>query len=188
MRMVLLVLFLVSFAVYVSAIVWLFRRPDRMPVRMRALSSVGIIVAGIHVAYLATTPLEQVSAFCALVVYLLGLVLFLWAGASIRGNRLPIAFSNTQPARVVRDGPYAFLRHPFYVAYSLTWLAGLLATRSLVVGATVLVMGAFYLAAAREEERQLLLSPLANDYRDYRKATGAVIPWVGRRPTRRDPA
>jgi protein-S-isoprenylcysteine O-methyltransferase Ste14 len=188
MRLVLLGLFLVSFAVYVSAIVWLFRRPDRMPARMRALSSVGMVVAGVHVVYLAITPLEPMSASGALVVYLLGLVLFLWAGASIRAHRLPIAFSNTQPARVVRDGPFAFLRHPFYVAYSLTWLGGLVATRSLVVGATVLVMGAFYVSAALEEERQLLRSPLANDYRDYRKGTGAVIPWAGRRSTRRDPA
>jgi protein-S-isoprenylcysteine O-methyltransferase Ste14 len=186
MRLILLALFSVSFLAYASAIAWLFRRPDRMPGRMRALSIVGLIAAGVHVAYLATMPVGRASAPAALIVYLLGLLLFVWASVTIRRQRLPIAFSSLAPVRVTRDGPYRFLRHPFYVAYSLTWIAGVVATRSLVVGATALVMGAFYVSAAIKEERQLLSSPLADDYREYRRRTSAWIPWLGRRSARHD--
>jgi hypothetical protein len=41
-------------------------------------------------------------------------------------------------------------------------------------------MGSFYLAAATQEEREFLASPMATDYARYRERTGCFFPRLSR--------
>ena len=72
------------------------------------------------------------------------------------------------------DGPYAYVRHPFYASYLLYWVAGAFISNWL--WASVFVMGCLYFTAIRQEENRFGFSPLAASYEAYRRQTGALIP------------
>jgi protein-S-isoprenylcysteine O-methyltransferase Ste14 len=76
----------------------------------------------------------------------------------------------------MQDGPYRFVRHPFYACYLLTWAAGAIATGRVSLMFTFLTMLVIYASAARMEERKFEGSPLATSYRRYRARTGMFVP------------
>jgi protein-S-isoprenylcysteine O-methyltransferase Ste14 len=76
---------------------------------------------------------------------------------------------------LVTSGPYCWVRHPFYVAF----LLGMTATAIVLANWLVLIIGlmAFTMLAirSRKEEANLELR-FGDDYRGYRKRTGAFFP------------
>jgi protein-S-isoprenylcysteine O-methyltransferase Ste14 len=77
---------------------------------------------------------------------------------------------------VFSGGPYRWIRHPFYLSYSIAWFAGVVALADRRLLLTPLVMLGFYAAAAYREERQMLRGPAAAEYRAYRRQAGVLIP------------
>lgn len=110
--------------------------------------------------------------------YLSANLLFWWS-VRAHGERPPaVAFDPGTPAALVVDGPYRYVRHPFYTSYPLAWTAGCLATANPWLLLTVVWMSGFYYAAARGEEAAILGSEHADVYRAYRKRTGMFLPKV----------
>lgn len=106
--------------------------------------------------------------------------LFWWALATHGRRRRPaFAFVPVAPACLVRGGPYRLVRHPIYTAYLLAWLAGAVAVGLPWLLLAVVLMGALYYRAARQEERSFLAGPLAPQYREYHQRTGMFLPWPG---------
>jgi protein-S-isoprenylcysteine O-methyltransferase Ste14 len=132
------------------------------------------IFAGLHLW--AILGRELLGPFTALACYAAGAILFWSAIAATRGRQLPACFQRRAPVAVVSEGPYRFIRHSFYVSYSFVWVAGFAACRWWPLAVSVLVMGAVYYSAARQEERDLLEGPLCEDYRAYMLRTGAFLP------------
>ena len=54
---------------------------------------------------------------------------------------------------------YRWIRHPFYTAYNLTWIAGFVASGWWPAAVSAIVMAVLYDRSAREEERGFLLGP-----------------------------
>lgn len=157
-----------SFIVYGLAIQRFFARPDGMRPQMRRLSLVGTLGAASHLISLAFLRIQSLPWLAtALLLYASGLILFGWAWHATRDSPLPLAFSTTQSLGLVTSGPYRFVRHPFYVAYSLTWLAGTIAAPNVVVVAASATLVALYVDAARGEERQMLSGVFGGAYREY---------------------
>jgi len=104
------------------------------------------------------------------------LVLF-WALRANSKRRLSFAFSDEVPARINRDGPYGFLRHPFYSSYCAAWIAAGLAARHEAVWILAVFAVALYGWLAIREERQFLASELAQEYERYRAETSMLFPW-----------
>jgi protein-S-isoprenylcysteine O-methyltransferase Ste14 len=73
-------------------------------------------------------------------------------------------------------GPYRYVRHPFYLNYMLAFLGVAVAFPSLkVVGVCALDIGlSVYMAI--DDERMLLASPIAVNYRVYRGRVGMFVP------------
>nr|AEQ20614.1 putative protein-S-isoprenylcysteine methyltransferase [uncultured bacterium CSLF43] len=144
---------------------------------MRLIGIAGAVFAVVHLFALAwggnMTPTLGVLAATG---YLSSLGLFWWAVATNRWSPLSAAFSDDAPRWLVRDGPYRLIRHPFYCSYLLAWASGAVATLEWWVIATVIVMLAIYLYAARSEERKFQSSELAETYRSYRESTGLFAP------------
>jgi protein-S-isoprenylcysteine O-methyltransferase Ste14 len=67
------------------------------------------------------------------------------------------------------------IRHPFYLAYSLAWLAAPVATHGPGIFAFALFAIGVYIVAARREER-LLEDRFGDGYRNYKLGTGSVVP------------
>jgi protein-S-isoprenylcysteine O-methyltransferase Ste14 len=106
------------------------------------------------------TPLGFVAAA-------LGLGLGVWAAWAM-GPSLSAFPRPPRHAELVDRGPYSYLRHPIYVA-GVLFFAGLSLVFSVWGLALTAVLGAFWIAKARLEERHLVAR--FPEYADYRRRT-----------------
>jgi protein-S-isoprenylcysteine O-methyltransferase Ste14 len=115
-------------------------------------------------------------AIAGIGLYVLATLLFLSALEAARRIPLPRTFvDDPMPRALITSGPFAIVRHPFYIAYSLAWLAAPIATHGPFIGFLSLVAIATYVIAARREERQLE-DRFGEAYRAYKLGTGMVMP------------
>ena len=130
---------------------------------------------------LLSAPLLGVGIYMGLVLYALALLLF-WSAVRInRKAPLSIAFAELSPSHVVVEGPYRYIRHPFYTSYLLAWVAGALTTGHVGIWLLAAIMGGFYYWAAALEETWFAQSERAESYAAYRRKTGMFLPRLAKR-------
>ena len=84
--------------------------------------------------------------------------------------------------KLVTTGPYQFVRHPFYLAAALAYLANALATTNWFIALTGgLAMTLLVVRTTTEEEH--LVRRFGDDYRRYVKQTGRFFPRLASAPT-----
>ncbi len=155
-----------------------FERAGKPKPGMVFTGSVVPIFAGITVMSLIARPLEW--PLVALILYALGVILFWFAIAATRGQKLAACFQGRVSPAIVRTGPYRAIRHPFYTAYSLVWVGGFAATGWWPLAAIALFMAVLYARAARAEEAGFLRSSSEIEYRAYIETTGSFLPRISR--------
>ena len=147
--------------------------------RIRALQDVGVGFAVVH--FFGLILLGSAGprwAAAGIVMYVLAALLFLSALESARRVQLPRTLvDDPMPAALLTTGPFAFVRHPFYISYSLAWLAAPVANHGSMITVFGLVAIATYVVAARREERQLE-AHFGDAYRAYRAKTGLLLPSI----------
>ena len=84
------------------------------------------------------------------------------------GRNFHTGLGGEVPAMVCDEGPYKYLRHPFYVSYMVAFLSMVVAFPAPVTGAVCLLNIALFIYMAFDDARVLLRSPLAADYGEYR--------------------
>jgi protein-S-isoprenylcysteine O-methyltransferase Ste14 len=149
--------------------------------RIRATQdlSVGIAVSHFGVLMLRGSA-GQNWAIAGIAMYIAATLLFLSALEAARRVPLPRTFvDDPLPRALITRGPFALIRHPFYVAYSLAWLAAPVATHGPLIAVLSLIAIGGYVVAARREERQLE-DRFGDAYRTYRHGTGMILPSLGR--------
>lgn len=171
---------LATFGSFVWAIRHHFVAAEGFRGGMRAIAAGGAVSMALHLGALALGPGGGYGAALGIVLYGAALGLF-WSAVGVNASRpLSIAFSTDTPRHLVTTGPYARIRHPFYAAYLLAWIAGTLASGQPWLLVTVAGMGALYVRAARLEEAKFAASPLAEAYRRYARRAGMFWPRFGR--------
>lgn len=171
-----IVLFIWNILLFSVALRSGFSRPHGVPGRMRILALCGAVATladGILLFLAKPLPWQTVAG---LALQIASQFLLRAAIRATTRSKLSLAFSDDAPASLNQSGPYRFIRHPFYTAYSLTWLAAAVATAHPAAFAALVMMVAFYWVAARREEKKFLSSPLADSYRCYRKSAGMFFP------------
>ncbi len=145
-----------------------------------------VVLAGLFAcwAIVSAPDIPPLQGWLGLALLLASDGLFLWCVAVTRGRRRSLAFSGDVPDLLLREGPWAWTRHPFYSSYLLSYAAPLVATRSPLVGLALIAVWAVLFAAARDEERCFRRSPLAADYEAYARRVGCFVPRL-RLPGRR---
>ncbi len=109
--------------------------------------------------------------------HLLSLVLFVWAAHTTRRDKLTYIMADDLPNKLYREGPFAYVRHPNYTSYILSFIAMALSTERWATGLLrAAVVAAMFAHAARQEERKFEKSRLAVEYARYRKVTGMFFP------------
>ncbi len=76
---------------------------------------------------------------------------------------------------LVTDGPYRWVRHPFYVAFALAMAADSLVTANWFLALTGAVAVAL-IAIRTQTEEQKLIERFGDEYRHYMERTGRFIP------------
>ena len=107
-------------------------------------------------------------------------VLFEWARRTIRGKHFSYIFSADTPAFVCTDGPFHYVRNPFYSSYLLSIGSVAVMMPSVFRAAIVAAMVIYFSAAAMWEERKFARSPVAAEYAAYKATTGRFVPKIRR--------
>lgn len=156
---------------------YLERRTDR-PMWVRAVHGAGMLLGLAHLLgafFLA--PRSENFAAAGIIMYTLSVALFLSAMEAARGTRLQRAFiDHPLPNRLITEGPYRWVRHPFYLGYIIGALAPVVAINSVWIAIITAIMIAIVIAAALREERVWLASGRAQDYRNYQQRAGMFFP------------
>lgn len=142
-------------------------RGDQISTRMKLISAISLTGFTIFLYGISYREPSAERAAVSTFLFLSALSLFLWAIISTRQTRLYLAFSSLVPKNVVRGGPYAYMRHPFYVSYVLFWTGCATATFDAASLVTLFILATLYYRAARTEEADLLNSDIADEYRSY---------------------
>jgi protein-S-isoprenylcysteine O-methyltransferase Ste14 len=101
--------------------------------------------------------------------------LAIWARV-ILGRNWGMPMTQRAEPELVTAGPYSLIRHPIYTGILLGMLGTALVTNLIGLGIT-LIVGVFFVYAARTEERNLIETfPAA--YPEYRSHTKMLIPFV----------
>lgn len=153
-----------------------FKRPGAPSGSQRATALLGLIFGSVQLVELATGGIVPWRAAAAAAAHVAATWIFWMAVRACRRHRLTAIFEPDAPKRLVQSGPYRYIRHPFYTAYSIYWIAGAAACSTPETVVAPAVMIAIYIRAAAMEEGKFAASPLAGEYREYRQRTGAFVP------------
>lgn len=80
---------------------------------------------------------------------------------------------------LVKDGPYATLRHPIYLAFLMMQISVLLLTSNWLIGLSGIALIAAVIAIRIPEEEKMLIEQFGDEYRNYMKSTGSLLPKLG---------
>lgn len=159
-----------------------FEHPNHRRWWVHLIHDAGTLLSLAHMAgVLLMPPRSDFWAAVGILLYCLAMSVFLAAIESAKRTRLQRAFiDHPLPDRLITDGPYRWVRHPFYVGYVLGAVAAPVAIDSVGLMSIALAMVTLTTLAAFREERVWLASPRAASYRDYRSRTGMFLPFIGR--------
>lgn len=176
MRTVALVASILNFGLIVAGYFGLWRRPEGIPLAMHVVSVLSTALNISIMILLAQSKSPLWAYWAGTAIYLLSIVIFLWSAYAIRRQRLSIAFSEDKPEFLIQHGPFRYIRHPFYLSYSLCWIAGGVATLNPILPPFIALMIVIHGITAWREERKFEGTPLADDYAEYRRRAGMFWP------------
>ena len=166
--------------VFAVALQNFFVQPPVLTRPQRLFQDISVVVGVTHgISLLILDSAGEVWAATGVAIYSVALALFL--SAIEAGRRAPMTRTfvyEPRCDRILNAGPYRFIRHPIYLAYSLAWLAAPVAMHSIVLGLTAVGMITCYVLSAMEEERRMLAGPKAEAYRTYQASTSRMIPFL----------
>ena len=152
---------------------------DKMPLGAMLISAVVIVmtVLFLYLTWSWSQPLAAQLIGSALMLF--SAWLFWQTVAASRSARLRLAFDEQGPRGLVTEGPYHYVRHPFYTSYLIFWAGWTVAVWDVVAVFPFAIIVVIYVFAARMEERLFAGTPMAAEYEDYRRRTGFFWPKLG---------
>jgi protein-S-isoprenylcysteine O-methyltransferase Ste14 len=145
--------------------------------RLRAVQDLGIGAAVMHFGAIVIRGSAGPNwAIAGITMYVVATMLFLSALEAARRVPLPRTMvDDPLPDALVTGGPFAVIRHPFYLAYSIAWLAAPVATHGPMIAIIAVLAIALYVVSARREDRRLD-ARFGEAYRIYKQHTGSILP------------
>lgn len=163
---------------FVLGAVFFFRVPRPVPVPTKGLVLVSPGLAAGGAWAVASGPPVPLALGVAAVLAVASAGLFAWAAGTAGRKRLGACFAANAPSELIADGPYRYVRNPFYTSYLLAHVSTVVASGNPWLAPVAAGLGVLYVAAAVREEREFLVSPLRDRYLAYRARTGRFLPRV----------
>jgi protein-S-isoprenylcysteine O-methyltransferase Ste14 len=164
--------------------------PDRAAIQREGIAAflirfvaffalIGLLVAyAVYPAWISalTFPLPDWLRWVGFLLALAGFGLALWAQI-ILGSQWSAQVQLQTGHHLITGGPYARMRHPIYSALAL-WAVGLalLTAHWIFAAFGLLACGIFIFRVPREE--QMMIDQFGDEYREYMKRTGRIIPKI----------
>lgn len=115
--------------------------------------------------------------WASLVIALSGFVLLQWAQDTLGRN-----WSDTprmiKEQALVTSGPYRFIRHPIYTAFLLILGSTLFISANWLIGLAWIGMTILEVASRIGFEENVMLEYFGDQYREYMKSTGRLLPKI----------
>jgi protein-S-isoprenylcysteine O-methyltransferase Ste14 len=160
---------------------WLDRRQEGMFLLI-GIRLAGLVTMGSLIAFLINPTTMAWSAVAVprwarwLGVGLAALATCLWLFTFHHlGRNLTDTVVTRKEHTLVTTGPYAYVRHPFYIAVALLVIANALTTANWLIGASGLTVLSLLVLRTDIEETKLI-ERFGNQYRDYMGKTGRFFP------------
>jgi len=126
----------------------------------------------------AMLPLDEWVRWIGVVTGALCSILMYWTLSSL-GKNLTDTVVTRAAATLVTNGPYRWVRHPFYVTAALLMASVTVLTANWLIGLSSLVVLAL-LAVRTPKEEQMLIERFGQQYQDYMARTGRFFPRMSR--------
>lgn len=108
-------------------------------------------------------------------LWALAMPLLWWVEISL-GKNFNTTLHLREEHTLVTDGPYRFVRHPMYAVQIPLILAWLPASANWLVGLPGLIGGLVIFALRIPHEEQVMLERFGDEYREYMRRTGRLLP------------
>jgi protein-S-isoprenylcysteine O-methyltransferase Ste14 len=168
---------LISFLLYAKESKVVFSHDYGSEAQKIVIVACATLFAIIHLWLLWRTPVQSHKfANLASLCYIAGLIIFLSAKKATSTYNSTLSFAPDLPYWMFNKGIYSFIRHPFFLAFCLTWLGGVLEAHCLRTDISTAIMLCFYWLAAKQQEHKYESSMLAGAYRAYKNRTGMFLP------------
>ncbi len=153
---------------------------QKVPLNIAALV---LILQVLGVFQLGTFNIDETNPFYT--YRLVGLIIFIvfswiqvWSYRTLGGNYSQEVVI-TKKQQLVTTGPFKFVRHPQYISQLLCdFGAGLALSSFIVLPIVLLVQLPLFILRAQLEEK-LLVKRFPDEYENYKKKTGFIIPFIG---------
>jgi protein-S-isoprenylcysteine O-methyltransferase Ste14 len=139
---------------------------------------VAFVVSPASMAWSAV-PLPAWARWTGVAIGLIAGVLLTWTLSTL-GENLTDTVVTRSKHTLVTTGPYAWVRHPFYVSAALAILANSLVTANWFVFVTGLIAFTLLVIRCRKEEENLI-ARFGEAYGAYARRTGRFLPRIGER-------
>ena len=123
----------------------------------------------------AALPLPLWSRWAGVTIALLGFALLQWAQNALGKNWSDTPRMINEQA-LVTNGPYRFIRHPIYTAFLLILGSTLLISANWFIGLAWIGMTVLEIISRVGFEEALMLEYFGDQYREYMKRTGRLLP------------
>ena len=165
----------VCFGAFAWALRWHFQTPGTTPKGVWVICALSLLAFGWFMWDVLVGSLGTAWPV-AVPLFVMAFWLFFAAMQASRSAHLTVAFAADQPQVLLDHGPYRYVRHPFYSAYLMFWMAVTVARPGWEPWVTVVVFCTTYWIAACREEGKFERSRLVTAYSAYRQRTGMFLP------------
>ena len=150
---------------------------QKLPMILSAMTLLAMILAVFQVGTIDyKSEFENIRVY-GLAVYIIFAWFQIWAYKTL-GNNYSQQIIIFKDHKLVTNGPFKFIRHPQYVSQILLDIGGGIATLSYIVIALTLIEIPFIIMRASIEE-QLLNKNFKENFPDYKKRSGFMVPFIG---------
>jgi len=158
---------------------WSLKYHFNMPVTppgVRLISTLVLLSATFLTFLVFTTEQPLAASLTGLVLLVFSFVMFWITIRESSEAKLLAAFDEDLPHGLLKTGPYAYVRHPFYTSYLIQWVGWAIASWSPWRIVPVVFMTTTYYVAATGEEKKFTKTSMADEYSTYKARTGKFIP------------
>jgi len=148
-----------------------------LPLFLSTIALVVLIVSLFQIGTLEYKTEYQIFRVIGLAFYLIFSWVQIWA-TKVLGDNYSQDIAIKKSHQLITSGPFKFIRHPQYLSQILMDLGGAVATLSFILAPLVVIQIPFLFLRASLEDK-LLEKHFSSTFKEFKKKTGMIFPFIG---------